>query len=143
MNRIFLRFLVAEVIVLSAAITSFSVISQKMVAGFIAGMFFVSLGVWIVAVGFRNKPFRRSGTFIVGCLYFFAVALPLMITRFMNTALSFEEVRILGLPGPVFHQISTAIYLGLMLATVWDLVFAIKEKRRHDVARADAKRPGP
>jgi hypothetical protein len=83
---------------------------------------FVSFGVFIVVIGAQVKAFRRTPTFWAGCLHLFGSALPLIVTRMMNFSKGFEDVRVLGLPGPVFHQVSTGIFGILMIATFFDLV---------------------
>jgi len=134
MVRTFARFLIAEVLIVILAVCSFVLIKKPIVAGFVAGVFFVSLGVWIVWSGLRSRGIRYSGTFGLGCVHLFIIALPLMITRFLNVSVDFTEVRILGLSGPLFHQLSTVVYFSLMFATSVDLFFAWR-KARAEVAK--------
>ncbi|HVK60275.1 MAG TPA: hypothetical protein VM432_01945, partial [Bdellovibrionales bacterium] len=65
---------------------------------------------------------RKSPTFYASLAHLFLTSLPLTITRFANYSLDFGDVRILGLPGPVFHGLSSAVYLVLILSTIFDLV---------------------
>lgn len=122
MKQTYLKFLIAELFVIATAIASFRFISERILAGAIAGTFFSALGFWIVFTGLRNNSVRRSATFWCGCVHLFGVALPMMITRLLNHRLEFRDVAIWGLPGPAFHQLSTAIYFLLLLTTAIDLV---------------------
>ncbi|MES2964926.1 MAG: hypothetical protein V4760_13630 [Bdellovibrionota bacterium] len=122
MSKKFRNYFIGELIVIGAVVLVFKLVSERLVAGAVAGTFFVALGIWIASSGWSDRGFRRTPTFIVALVHLFASALPLMITRFMNSASVFDDVRVLGLPGPVFHRVSTAVYLLLMAATVFDWV---------------------
>jgi hypothetical protein len=121
MRRTYLAFLAGEIFTIVFAIMIFRSIENRIFAGAIAGSVFSLLGLWIVVTGLRRREMLRTGTFIAASIHLFAVALPMMITRLMNQALEFKDVLIWGLPGPVFHQLSTAVYMLLLLATVYDL----------------------
>lgn len=129
--RFFQKTLIFELTVIAAVATIFRLITERLIAGALAGTLFVALGLWIVISGVRSKTLRRSATFIMGCVHLFAIALPMVITRFMNAALAFADVRILGLPGPVFHQLSTGVYALMIVATVGDAIFW----RRREITR--------
>lgn len=122
MRRNFIYFLAAELIVIGLVLLIFRFIEPRILAGATAGSVFVALGLYIFVSGVRNVEVRRSLTFVVGSIHLFVVALPLMITRFLNSSLVFEDVRVLGLPGPVFHQVSSYVYLALIVATVIDII---------------------
>jgi uncharacterized YccA/Bax inhibitor family protein len=130
MQRIYRNFFFVEIAVIIAVTAVFKAIPERIVAGAVAGTMFVLLGLVIVGWGLKLPAVRRTPTFFAGLIHLFGSALPLMVTRFLNSAAVFEDVRVLGLPGPVFHQVSTFIYLGLMAATVFDWV------RAHRAARA-------
>jgi hypothetical protein len=131
MKNVFGRFFVVELLAIVVAISSFSMISEKIVAGVIAGSVFSALGLWIFATGiwseFRHEV-RISGTFWLGTVHLFAIALPMMITRLLNHSQEFKDVLIWGLPGPVFHRLSTVIYSLLLAATAIDFVLANRRK---------------
>jgi hypothetical protein len=54
-------------------------------------------------------------------VHVFGVSFPMLITRALNADRAFESVFILGMPGPVFHQLSSTVFSILMLATLIDL----------------------
>lgn len=128
-SRIFLNRLVAEIVVIFAVTGIFKVIENRVWAGATAGAVFVALGVFVVAPALRDPGYRKRPTFAVGCVHLFFASLPLMITRLLNRGLEFQDVRVWGLPGPVFHRVSTGIYVVLILATVYDLAQTWKSKR--------------
>lgn len=122
MGKTYRNLFLFEVAVIVAVVFVFRTIQERIVAGAVAGTLFVLLGLVIVGWGLKVPTARRTPTFIAGLVHLFGSALPLMVTRFLNSAAVFEDVRVLGMPGPVFHQVSSYVYLGLMIATVFDWV---------------------
>ena len=120
MKTLFLRFFAVEVAIVVVVGVLFSVIPDKVTAGLIAGSFFVAIGAWIGVAGLRQPSLRRTPTFALALVHLFLSALPMLLTRILNRAALFEDVRIWGLPGPVFHNVSTGIYFALMAATAFD-----------------------
>ena len=122
MTKFYVWLLVIELMVVAAAPVIFTTVESRLLAGMMAGAIFVALGVFIVTIGVQNRAFRRTPTFWAGCLHLFGSALPLLITRLVNISSGFEDVHVLGLPGPLFHRVSTAVFAVLMLATAFDLI---------------------
>jgi hypothetical protein len=121
--------LLAEFLVVIAVGLVFKIVERHLIAGFIAGSLFVILGIVIITIGIKDASFRKRPTFVAGCVHLFGIALPLLITRALTTNLEFSEVHVLGLPGPVFHQISTWVYSAMMIATVVDVFHYRKNKK--------------
>ncbi len=46
----------------------------------------------------------------------------MIISRFLQLNERFEDVRIMGMPGPLFHSISSFVFAALMLGTVVDWI---------------------
>lgn len=130
MTKFFAWLLGVELVVGGLAPVIFKTISDRFVAGMVAGAIFVALGVFLVVLGLQSKGFRRTASFWAGCLHLFASALPLLITRIVNYSRGFEDVLVLGLPGPVFHRVSTTIFTILLVATSIDLVRAWRASSR-------------
>lgn len=126
--------LIVEILGVVIAMSSFRAFSNRLVAGAVAGAFFVLIGGLIVGMGLKDPRFRRTFTFVAGCVHLFVVALPLMTVRFLNSTTSFEEIRIWWLPAPLFHQISGVIYWVLMIGTILDGIFAWRRERRKTTA---------
>ena len=131
----FMILLVVEVLVVVVAMSSFRFISERLLAAAVAGTVFVCLGLAIFIMGIRDAKFRKTFTFTIGCVHLFAVALPMMIVRFLNTTSAFSQVDIWGLPGPVFHKLSTYVYFALMLGAIADGVLARRRNRLQAAAR--------
>ena len=122
MKRFYAGLLIVELIVAGLAPVIFINIENRLIAGLVAGAVFVALGIFILMIGIQSRHFRTTPTFWAGCLHLFGSALPLLITRQLNYSRGFEDVFVLGLPGPVFHRVSTLIFFILMAATTFDLV---------------------
>lgn len=131
MRRYFGFLLVVEILVIGIVTAIFMSVPDRMTAGAIAGTVFVLLGFYIVRGGWKERE-KRTASYYAGCLHLFVGSLPLMITRFLNSAAGFEQVNVLGLPGPIFHRVSTTIYTILLVATVWDFLRASKAQNLKD-----------
>ncbi|RYZ76369.1 MAG: hypothetical protein EOP05_05215 [Proteobacteria bacterium] len=131
MRRYFGFLLILELLVIGIVTTIFKFIPDRMTAGAIAGTIFVLLGVYIVRGGWKERE-KRTASYYAGCLHLFLSSLPLMITRLLNQSAGFEQVNVLGLPGPIFHRVSTTIYMILLIATIWDFVRASKAQNLKD-----------
>ena len=122
--------LIAELFVVVLVPLIFHYIENRLYAGMVAGTVFIVLGLYVIAPGLRAARDRACFSFWAGLLHLGISALPLFITRMINASSKFEEVQVLGLPGPVFHQFSTAVYTVLLVATALDLVIAYRKSRR-------------
>jgi hypothetical protein len=91
-----------------------------LVAGAIAGGVFIALGVFIVSFAIKWRLLLGTATFWLGCAHLFLVALPMVVIRLLNAEEQFSQVRIWGLSGPLFHRVSTGLYLVLMISTAFD-----------------------
>ena len=130
MTKFYGWLLAFEFLVAASAPVIFKTIESRLVAGMVAGSIFVAIGIFIFMIGVQNREFRRTPTFWTGCIHLFGSALPLLMTRLANFSRGFEDLQVLGLPGPVFHQVSTVIFALLMLATTFDLIRAWRQKVR-------------
>jgi hypothetical protein len=121
--------LVAEIVVIVVVIGLFQIIPNRLIAGVIAGSIFIGLGFYVVYPGIRDSVFRRTLSFWAAWAHLLLSAFPLFLTRLFHAGSSFEDVRVMGLPGPVFHKVSTTIYMIMLIATLADVVwFAMKNR---------------
>lgn len=120
----FIWLLAAELLIVAVVPIIFMKIHDRFSAGMVAGTIFIAVGVSIVVLGIKDIAFRKSLSFFAGLLHLFVSALPLFITRVINYSKGFDDVQVLGLPGPVFHRLSTTIFSILILTTVIDLARA-------------------
>lgn len=120
-----------EIAAMIVAFASFKMIADRGVASIIAGSMFVALGVTIVALGLRDRGFRKTFTFWLGLIHLFVISLPMMGTRIATMGADFHSVLILGvIPGPTFHRMSEMFYVVLVIGTVIDRVRFRYEQRQ-------------
>ena len=124
MARIHALLFLAEAIVVGLVIAIFRIIENRIVAGAVAGSVFVLLGALIVGLVWSKGGRWKALSLYAGSVHLFWVALPLLITRMMNTSMPFDSMYVWGLPGPVFHKISNYVYLVMMATTAVDWVRA-------------------
>lgn len=121
-RRDVISFLVLELLAVAIAGLSFAMIESRLIAGFTAGSYFLGSGLYmifrIVQTGSLWKMLMTYPLFV----HVFAISLPMMVTRALSADQAFESVLILGMPGPVFHKLSTTVFSVLMLATAIDLI---------------------
>jgi hypothetical protein len=113
-------FLGIEVFAIVWAAVMFSTLASKLLAGALAGGYFIVSG--LVMLGMANHWPRKwkSLTWYVLFIHVFVISIPMVMSRFAQMALSFEDVRIFGIPGPMFHNISSGVFSVLIAATVID-----------------------
>ena len=120
MARIHALLFLVEAIVVGLVIAIFRLIENRIVAGGVAGTVFVLLGLLIVILVWKKGGRWKALSLYAGGVHLFGVALPLLITRMMNTSMPFDAMFVWGLPGPVFHKMSNYVYLVMMATTVVD-----------------------
>jgi magnesium-transporting ATPase (P-type) len=137
MSQVFFQILGAQIVVMAMVPIIFRTIENRFYAGLTAGSVFIALGLFIVSRGWRRPEIRRTPTFVAGCIFLFLIALPMVLSRVMNSGVDFREVAVWGMPGPVFHRLSTGFFVVMMLATLFDAVrFWRRERRISKSARA-------
>ena len=124
--------LVAELIVVALVPLIFRFIENRLYAGMVAGTVFILVGLYVIWPGVRQPDERKCFSFWAGLLHLVVSGLPLLVTRVLNASSKFEDVMVLGLPGPVFHRFSTAIFSVLLIATSLDLLVAFRRSRFPD-----------
>ena len=95
-----------EVFAIIWAAAVFSLLSSHLLAGGLAGGYFVISGIFMLG---RANLWPQKWS-----------SLTWLVSRFAQMSLGFEDVRILGIPGPVFHNISSGVFSCLMIATAVD-----------------------
>ena len=115
-------FLGLDIFAIAWAGAMFSVLESKLVAGALAGGYFVISGLAMLVMANRWPDKWKSVTWYVLFLHVFGVSIPMLTSRFAQMTVTFDEVRIFGISGPVFHQISSLVFGLLMAATAIDLL---------------------
>jgi hypothetical protein len=119
----YLKYLLAEILTIVFVTLTFIFISPPLVAGRIAGMFFIAVGMYICSRGVSTPLFRRTYTFALACVHLL-LSLVMILTRFAHPDGSFANVHILGMPGPIYHKVATTVYVLLIAATCLDFFIA-------------------
>jgi hypothetical protein len=122
----FFIFLGLEAIAIVWAGAVFALLSSRLIAGALASSYFLGFGSFILWRLWRGGRAVQWLTLYPALVHVFVITLPMMITRFLNWDQPFEQVRILGLEGPVFHSLSTWVFTALMIATAIDAFRAKK-----------------
>lgn len=117
-------FLVLEVMTVPAVILIFKSIESRVTAGLIAGSLFIALGVFLFFKNLSWVNYLRSPVFWFVVIHLFFIAIPLLLFRTLNLDTPFEELKIIGIPGPTFHRISENVFTVLVVMTVAEFVQA-------------------
>ena len=131
MNRRDLIFiLVLELLAIAVAGLSFALISSKLIAGFVAGAYFVGFALVALDRVRRWPRALRSLTLYPLLVHLFVISIPLLVTRAIHADEGFVDLRVLGLSGPEFHRASTTVFGILIAATVVDLLRTFRRPSR-------------
>lgn len=114
-------FLVLEVIAVVLAAVVFKFIESRLMAGMIAGAYFVNSGLFMLWRIVQWPDRWRSFTLYPLMVHVFLISIPLVVVRAMHMDMAFEDVTVWGIPGPVFHKVSTTIFSLVVLATIGDM----------------------
>ena len=123
MNRrdLFL-FLGLQILAIAIAGLSFKIFESRLLAGAVAGGYFVLSGLFMVWRASHWADKWRSTAWYPLLTHVFLISIPMVISRFLQATQDFEEVRIFGLAGPQFHRLSTTIFMILVAGTTIDLI---------------------
>lgn len=109
-----------EVFAIIWAGTLFTFLPSKLLAGALAGAYFIFSGLYMLAKANHWPAKWKSITWYVLFVHVFVISIPMVLTRFVHMTMDFGDVTILGMPGPVFHGVSSGVFFLLMLGTVTD-----------------------
>ena len=127
--RDLLTFLGLQIFSIAVAGGSFALIENRLVAGGIAGGYFVISGLFMVWRSMKWKDKWHSFAVYPLFAHVFAISIPMMISRFLQAGTDFEAVRIFGLEGPEFHKLSTRLFMVLIAGTTIDLIRVWRAER--------------
>lgn len=115
-------FFILEIFAIIWAGALFSVLSSRMLAGGLAGGYFVVSGLFMLwKIRSWSAPWSALTTYVL-IAHVFLISIPMLVTRWIQSSEEFSEVRIFGLPGPMFHQLSTLVFTLLIVCTVVDWI---------------------
>jgi hypothetical protein len=122
-------FLGLEVVAIAWAASVFKIFDSRLLAGLMAGLYFVGSGIFMLWRIWRWPDWKRSLTLYPLAVHVFVVSIPMMAVRFAQTQSAFEDILIWGMPGPVFHRLSTTVFMTLIACTVVDLVRITRSRK--------------
>jgi hypothetical protein len=124
-------FLILEVLSVLVAAGAFALIPSKIVAAGVAGGYFFLFSAFMLFRMLRWPKWWEAWTFYPTAIFLFGCSIPMLWERFTHLEMEFKELRILGIPGPEFHQMATSM-LGLLflvtLAEAAHTVMRVKPK---------------
>lgn len=121
-RRELILFLSLQILAIVVAGLSFKIFDSRLLAGFVAGGYFVTSGLFMVWRASHWTDRWLSCAWYPLLTHVFLISIPMVVSRFMQATQDFEEVRIFGLAGPQFHRLSTTIFIILVAGTVIDLI---------------------
>lgn len=128
-RRDLILFLILQIVAIAWAGLVFRIFDSRLIAGFMAGLYFVGSGVYMLWRVGRWSDRVYSVTFYPLAVHVLLISVPMMVVRLAQTQSAFEDILIWGMPGPVFHRISTTVFMILIIATVIDLVRVSRSKK--------------
>jgi len=128
-RRDLITFLILQIIAIVWAGLVFRIFDSRLLAGFMAGAYFVGSGLYMLWRVWRWPDRIKALTLYPLAVHVFIISIPMMIVRLARTQAAFEDIQIWGLPGPVFHRLSTTVFMILIIATVIDLIRISRSKR--------------
>lgn len=118
MRRQLLGFLFFEILVGVNAGVTFSLVESRYKAALWTGACFAILGMVLMHWSYRN---HCKLLFAISTIHTVFMSLPIWITRALTqNDLPLDSV--LGIPGPIAHQIATYVYWALVAATLFELI---------------------
>lgn len=121
-RRDFAVFLVLELVAIVWAGLVFRIFDSRLLAGAMAGSYFSGFGLYMLYRLIRAPNTKKYLSLYPLLIHVFVISLPMMAFRFYQYQSNFEEVRIWGLEGPVFHRLSTTVFSILIVLTIVDLI---------------------
>ena len=133
-TKVLALFLCLQVLAIVVAGLSFQVIESRLIAGMVAGAYFIGSGLFMII---KTWPFVGKWKLLYWyplLVHVFVISIPMVATRLWFAGYEFSDVKILGLEGPVFHRLSTTVFSLLIVGTILDIARNVWKERR-------AKRP--
>ena len=126
MRRKFYQFILAEVLASLWAVLIFRLLSDRIMAAVLAGLGFVSLGLFIVHALRHHSRKGSLVTYWLAWIHLFVFSIPMLTFRLLKPDADFSQVHILWWTGPQFHGASEMFFLVLVVGTIFDCFRAPK-----------------
>ncbi len=114
------------------AIAVFKYLDNRVLAGLVAGITFVLVGISYLWQLTRYLDYFKKLSFYPAFLHVFIFAIPMMAKRQMSPEIPMEDLMIFGVSGPIFHRLSESVFLTLMVFTLFDALISLKRSHRDE-----------
>jgi len=121
-------FLILEVMSVAVAGGAFALIPSKIIAGGVAGGYFFLFSAFMLFRILKWPKYWEAWSLYPLLVFLFGCAIPMLWERFTHLNMSFNEIRIWGIPGQEFHQMATSTLGLLFLVTLAETVHTISKK---------------
>lgn len=116
----FYWYLCALVLNIVLVILSFKLIHPKNKAAVVAGLGFVFISVFIMALEWRKGQRFKSWSFNLATLFLLIFSIPLLGVRALNFDVEFVNLTVWGMSAPMVHGMANVGYLILLLGVLTD-----------------------
>ncbi len=127
--RKFMLYFFLEILVTITVIALFRSIDDRRLAGLWAGGLFLGFGILFLWDLWRHGRAWRTLSFWLVMAHLGFTTIPMLVVRLWNWENGFHQVRVWGIPGPLFHVTAERVFAGLMMATLLDAIY--QGWRRH------------
>lgn len=115
------NYLSIQVFVMIGVLLSFKVIPEKQVAALVAGLLFLVSSLGILLVELKQPDFKKRFTFWGTLAFVVLSALPILGLRVLNWGVPFDQLSVLGIPGPELHKFSNYMFFIMVVCLFIDV----------------------
>lgn len=116
-NR-FSIYLTFQAVVIAAVMVIFRTIPDRKIAATLAGFLFVGLPLALMIYENKKAGWTHKLWFAAALQFWLLFALPILGLRLFNWDIDFNQLSLLGIPGPFLHEWSSKSYMLWMVATL-------------------------
>lgn len=115
------NYLSVQVVVMIGVMASFKLIPEKQVAAVVAGLLFLVSSLGILYFEMKHADYKKRFTFWGTLAFVLACAIPILALRLLNWGVPFEELSVLGIPGPEIHKFSNYMFFLMVICLFVDI----------------------
>jgi hypothetical protein len=110
----YLQILIFQILTIPVVSAFFILIKPAKVAALFAGALFLIFGTFALVKVQRQPNSKKNPLLWLLYAHLFLISLPLISVRLFNWDSEFENLLIFGLPAPLFHTLSSYVYMGIL-----------------------------
>ncbi|MFS4460984.1 hypothetical protein [Bdellovibrio sp. HCB2-146] len=118
-RKTFLQYFMAQVIVIFVVMALFKWVENRQIAATLAGLLFVILPTVQMIKEYQRAELEEQWWFVAVLQFWTLFALPILWIRLTNWGVPFDQLSLIGIPGPVIHSWSSKSYTAMMILTIW------------------------